>query len=128
MTPKKGRISLLAMVGRTLVIGAMLLAVSRMNLVAQQPAESLAASFAFDAASIKPSDPNLRSGGGGFDASGYHIANYPLSLIVQTAYFTPFKGNDVVGMPAWAMKEHYDIIARIDEATAPSWLKLNPRQ
>ena len=39
MTPNTGRTSLSAMVGRTLVLGAMLLTVSRMNLIAQQPVE-----------------------------------------------------------------------------------------
>jgi uncharacterized protein (TIGR03435 family) len=116
------------MVGRTLVAGAMLLAVSGMNLVAQQPVEPPVAAFAFDVATIKPSAPDIRSLGGGFFASGYRATNYPLTLIVLTAYFPYNKGNRVVGAPAWAEKEHYDIVAHIDEATAPSWLKLNPRQ
>jgi uncharacterized protein (TIGR03435 family) len=96
--------------------------------LAQQPAEPPAAPFAFDVATIKPSDPNNRNFGGGFIASGYRGVNYPLSYIVLTAYFSAFKGNQLIGMPAWADKEHYDIVGHIDEATAPSWLKLNVRQ
>jgi uncharacterized protein (TIGR03435 family) len=44
------------------------------------------------------------------------------------AYFPPFEGHQVIGAPAWANNERYDIVAHIDEATAPSWLKLNGRQ
>jgi len=96
--------------------------------LAQQPAEPAAASFAFDAASIRPSAPDIRNFGGGFIASGYRGVNYPLAYIVLTAYLPDRKGNQLVGMPDWAYKEHYDIVAHIDEATAPAWLKLNPRQ
>jgi uncharacterized protein (TIGR03435 family) len=116
------------MVGRTLVMGAMLLAGSRMNLVAQQPVEPPAASFAFDVATIKPSDPGIRGFGGGFVASGYNAVNFPLSEIVLRAYFPYSKGNQLIGVPAWAAQEHYDIVGHIDEATAPSWLKLDPGQ
>ena len=106
----------------------MLLAVARMNLVAQQPTELPASSLAFDVATIKPSDPDNRNFGGGFVAQGYNAVNFPLSQIVFMAYFPYSKGSQLVGMPAWADEERYDIVAHIDEASAPSWLKLNPRQ
>jgi len=96
--------------------------------IAQQPAEPPAASFAFDVATIKPSDPGNRNFGAGFIASGYTVVNFPLSEIVLRAYFPYSKGNQLIGAPAWSINEHYDIVAHIDEATAPSWLKLNPRQ
>jgi uncharacterized protein (TIGR03435 family) len=96
--------------------------------VAQQTAGLPAAAFAFDAASIRPSASDIRSVGGGFIASGYRVTNFPLAYIVLTAYLPGNDGNQLVGMPDWAYKERYDIVAHIDEATAPSWLKLNGRQ
>ena len=96
--------------------------------LAQPAAESPAVPFNFDVASIKPSDPSLRGFGGSFVAWGYKITNFPLSEIVLRAYFPYSSGSQLIGMPAWAYQERYDIVAHIDEATAPSWLKLNPRQ
>jgi uncharacterized protein (TIGR03435 family) len=95
--------------------------------LAQQPAELPVASFAFDVATIKPSDADPRRFGGGFDALGYHFTNFPLSGIVFSAYF-PLNagGHQLIGVPAWAEKERYDIVAHVDDATAPSWLKLSP--
>jgi uncharacterized protein (TIGR03435 family) len=124
-----GRIAVL--VPMTFILAGMRLraqAVEPPEALAQQPAEVPAAPFAFDVATIKPSDPDNRNFGGGFIASGYRGVNYPLSYIVLTAYFSPFKGNQLLGMPAWADKEHYDVVGQIDAATAPSWLKLNVRQ
>lgn len=91
--------------------------------------EAATAAWAFDTASIKPSGPNSRGFGAGFTATGLHITSFPLSAIVLMAYLplnTP--RNPLVDMPAWAYKEFYDVDARIDEASAPAWLKLNPRQ
>jgi bla regulator protein blaR1 len=96
--------------------------------LAQQPAEPSAASFAFDVATIKPSDPNNPNFGDGFIASGYSLTNFPLSWIVLSAYLPSYKGNKLIGAPAWAYKENYDIVAHIDETTAPSWLKLTTDQ
>jgi uncharacterized protein (TIGR03435 family) len=97
--------------------------------LAQQRTDTLAAPFAFDVASIKPSDPNARAGGGGFDATGYRITNYPLWLIIRSAYFSLIShGTQLIGLPAWADKEHYDVLAHIDEASASAWVKLGPLQ
>jgi len=90
--------------------------------------DPLAAPFTFDVASIKPGNPNTRPGNGGFLATGLRITNLPLDLIVLSAYYPPNAGNKLIGMPAWTSKENYSIDARIDEASAPAWLKLNPRQ
>jgi len=84
--------------------------------------------FALDVVSIKPGDPNARPGIGGFFADGLRISNYPLGAIVYMAYFQNSRGNQLVNMPDWAGKERYDVVGHIDEASAPAWLKLNPRQ
>jgi uncharacterized protein (TIGR03435 family) len=96
--------------------------------LAQQPADR-PPSFAFDVASIKPSDPNARGAAGGFAATGLRAIDFPLSEVVFMAYF-PLNSqkNQIIGMPAWASKEHYDVVAHIDEATAAAWLKLTPLQ
>jgi len=95
---------------------------------AQRPADSPAVALAFDTASIKPSGPNSR-GITGFDATGLRVTDYPLSGIVFMAYF-PLNSqkNRLIGMPAWASTERYDVVAHIDEASAPAWLKLAPLQ
>jgi uncharacterized protein (TIGR03435 family) len=93
------------------------------------PAEPPAAAFAFDVATFKSTDPGIRNLGSGFNATGYRVTDFSLTRIVSSAYFPLFpQGNRVIGMPAWAENEHYDVVAHIDEATAPEWLKLTPRQ
>ncbi len=95
----------------------------------QQPPKAAEAPFSFDVATIKPSDPNDRNFGGGFYPSGsYNAVNFPLSETVLRAYFPYSTGSKLIGTPAWADKEHYDIVGHMDEATASSWLKLNRRQ
>jgi len=95
----------------------------------QQPPKAAEAPFSFDVATIKPSDPNDRNFGGGFYPSGsYNAVNFPLSETVLRAYFPYSTGSKLIGAPAWADKEHYDIVGHMDEATASSWLKLNRRQ
>jgi uncharacterized protein (TIGR03435 family) len=42
------------------------------------------------------------------------------------AYFPWFKGNNVVGSPAWTQNERYDIVGHIDEDSLPVWQKFNP--
>ena len=85
--------------------------------------------FAFEVATFKPSDPNGRGFSGGFMPSGYRVTDFELSYIVFSAYF-PLNSHDhrLIGMPDWAEKEHYDVVARVDEATANSWTKLSPLQ
>jgi uncharacterized protein (TIGR03435 family) len=94
----------------------------------QQRAETPVTSFAFDVATIKPSDPDNRNFGVGFFGTRYNVINFSLSGIVFTAYFPYSKGNRVIGAPAWADKQDYDIVGHMDEATASSWLKLNRSQ
>jgi uncharacterized protein (TIGR03435 family) len=98
----------------------------------QKPAETAAVPFSFDVATFKPTAPDRSYFGGGFDASGYHLTNYTFAGVVFSAYFSlnPSKsrGHETIGMPAWAYKEFYDVVAHVDEASAPEWLKLSPTQ
>jgi uncharacterized protein (TIGR03435 family) len=95
--------------------------------IAQQPAESPAASFTFDVVSIKPSGNAY--GPGAYFKTGYSSIHTPLYWTVFQAYFSsPFKGNQIIGLPAWAQSEPYDINARIDEADIPAWMNLTYAQ
>jgi uncharacterized protein (TIGR03435 family) len=94
---------------------------------AQTPPESSPQST-FDVVSIKPNNSGSGNFGGGLTSTGVHITNMSLVGIVYTAYFQEFTGNRIVGYPAWALDEHYDIVAHVDEATAALWQKLPVRQ
>ena len=94
---------------------------------AQTPAEP-SPQPTFDVVSIKPNNSGSRSFGGGLTSTGVHITNSSLVGIIYTAYFQNFTGNRIVGYPAWALDEHYDVVAQIDEATAALWQKLSVRR
>jgi uncharacterized protein (TIGR03435 family) len=85
-------------------------------------------SFSLDVVSIRPNNSGSRNFGGGFNATGLRMINMPIEVVIYQAYFPAFKGNLVVGYPAWTMNERYDIVGHIDEESAAAWLKLNPRQ
>jgi uncharacterized protein (TIGR03435 family) len=92
--------------------------------IAEPSAATPAPHFTFDVVSIKPSGPNTY-GPGAYFKTGYSSIQTPLYWTVFTAYFSsPFKGNKVIGLPAWAQTEPYDINARIDEADIPAWMNL----
>ncbi len=85
--------------------------------------------FALDVASIKPNHSGSQNGGGGFFPPGsLRIINMPLEEVIRQAYLPPYKGYQLLGAPAWMQNERYDFVGRIDEASAPAWLKLNLRQ
>jgi uncharacterized protein (TIGR03435 family) len=92
--------------------------------IAQQPAAPTAMpSAAFDVVSIKPSGPASR-GGALFDATGFRSVGVPLAWAIDAAYIIPFKGTTITDLPPWTQSERYDIVAKIDEASAPAWSKL----
>ncbi len=134
-----GRKLWMAVVSRVAVLASVMLlmagvplwaqAVARPAVIAQEATATAATAFAFDVATIKSSDPDDRNFGGGFYPSGYYKAvNFPLSETVLRAYFPYSTGSELIGAPAWADKEHYDVAGHMDEATASSWLKLNRSQ
>lgn len=94
---------------------------------AQTPAQPSPQSV-FDVVSIKPNNSGTQNLGGGLTSTGARIINMPLVMVIDMAYFPRFKGNRVVGYPAWTLDERYDIIAHVDEATAATWQKLPVRQ
>jgi uncharacterized protein (TIGR03435 family) len=96
--------------------------------IAEQSAETPTEPFTFDVVSIKPSGPSDRGYSGFFDDTGYSSRHFALYWTVLKAYFSSFRGHDIIGMPDWLTSERYDITARIDEADIPAWMKLSPRQ
>jgi uncharacterized protein (TIGR03435 family) len=96
--------------------------------LAQQPAEPPAASFTFDVVTIKLSGSSSY-GPGPYFKTGYSSIRTPLYWTIFQAYFSsPFKGNQIIGLPAWAFDDPYDINARIDEADIPAWMNLTYAQ
>lgn len=94
-----------------------------------QPADTGTASFAFDVATFKPSDPKGHGFSAGFTPTGLRVTNFPLSAVVQMAYSPMNNHRDpFVDMPAWAYKDFVDVDARVDEASASAWLSLNSKQ
>ncbi len=94
---------------------------------------------AFEVASIKPhapegGDPTRGPMGGGFQPGGrLHMVNMPLVGLIQFAYadhdsphWLPLPLARVVGGPAWAKTDGYDIEAKPESKTDPKhmWLML----
>ncbi|HEV2646822.1 MAG TPA: TIGR03435 family protein [Acidobacteriaceae bacterium] len=103
-------------------------AVARPAVIAQEATATPAPHFTFDVVSIKPSGPNSY-GAGPYLETGYSSIHMPLYWTVFTAYFSsPFKGNQIIGMPSWMTSEPYDVNARIDEADIPAWMNLTYAQ
>jgi bla regulator protein BlaR1 len=66
---------------------------------------------AFEVASIKPAKPGQRGMRVEFDPGGRFVAsNMSLRFLIQQAY--GIKDFQIVGAPAWAGSEHYDIVAK----------------
>jgi len=73
----------------------------------------------FEVASVKPADPGARLGfrfqmqpGGRFTAEGI-----PLRFLIDRA-FNAANGEQVVGVPAFAMSDRYDVIAKVPAGSA----------
>src|SRR3954462_8295199 len=65
----------------------------------------------FDAASIKPSPPGPNNTMSRFDPGGrFTTSGTPLMALIQVAW--GIKSFDIVGAPAWAGTERYDVIAK----------------
>jgi uncharacterized protein (TIGR03435 family) len=89
--------------------------------------------LAFEVVSIRRSN----AGGGpvqfGPTPDGFHSLGLPLFAIFQMAYAPPnqrgvLPGNRIAGSPNWMQNEHYDVVARVDEADVADWQKPQLRQ
>jgi uncharacterized protein (TIGR03435 family) len=73
----------------------------------------------FEVATVKPSDPNRRGWGITVDQSGvFHTLNTTLNDLLKFAY--DMHPKQVVGAPAWADSDKFDLEAKPDKAGMPS--------
>jgi uncharacterized protein (TIGR03435 family) len=54
---------------------------------------------------------------------GFRNVNMPLATLVRSSYGI-IMDEQIVGMPAWAQSERYDVEAKVDADTAEAWKKL----
>ena len=121
-------------IGPGLVTAAILLAVVTYALFGQADTKA-----AFEVASIKRSafsadDPTHHPMGGGYQPGGrLHMVNLPLKGLIEFAYadhdaahWLPLPSSQVIGGPAWAKTDGYDIDAKPAGNTDPKqmWLML----
>jgi uncharacterized protein (TIGR03435 family) len=96
---------------------------------ARAPTQSTATNspaYKFEVATIRPSRPSS-DGGGGFEADGFRVRNFPLKQIIKLAYGIYIQGDRLIeGSPNWLESERYDIVAKMDAATADRLKKLSP--
>ncbi|HWB83620.1 MAG TPA: M56 family metallopeptidase [Bryobacteraceae bacterium] len=119
--------------GPSLLAAAILLAAVAYGLLAQSTRPT------FEVASIKRnvsnwSDPTHHPMGGGYQPGGrLRLVNLPLTGLIQFAYadhdsahWLPLPPSQIVGGPAWAKTDGYDIEARPEHKTDPKhmWLML----
>ena len=120
--------------GPGLLTAAILLATAAYGLFAQSSDHP-----AFEVASIKRNayeggDPTHQPTGGGFQPGGrLRLLNLPLTGLIQFAYadhdsshWLPLPPSQIIGGPAWASTEGYDIEAKPPGSTDPKhmWLML----
>lgn len=73
---------------------------------------------AFEVAAIRPSDPDARSRGARVQDSRISLTNLTLAEIMRNVY--DIHPNQVIGLPAWASSERYDITGKPDVEGQPS--------
>ena len=77
------------------------------------------ASAAFEAASIKPSDPATQGQGIRLQPGGrFNVLNMPARTLITFAY--QLQAYQLVGGPSWLGSERFDIVAKIDGDVAPA--------
>lgn len=101
------------------------IAVMTLPAVAETPLPQLGP--AFEVAAVRPADSNAGRGWMGMrlaPSGRFTVASMSLKSMVGYAYILKAGGGTVVGGPAWAQSEQYDIEAKVDEAQVAGWDKL----
>jgi bla regulator protein BlaR1 len=99
----------------------------------QAPAAAPAKALAFDVVSIRQNTTPMGPQNGppqfGPTPDGYRMTGMPLALVIMTAY-PPQSGNGnmltpdrISGLPDWAMRDRYDINAKVAEEDIAEWQK-----
>jgi uncharacterized protein (TIGR03435 family) len=84
----------------------------------------------FEVASIRPNRSNDLVRSFWFTPDGVYIKGFPLHAILHTAFLGLHEYGDdrIIGEPAWAKSERYDIQAKVDEAEVARWKRLSTDQ
>ena len=82
----------------------------------------------YEIVSIKPDKPGTLGGSMQILLNGFRDTGVYLATVVRGAYDGIIMQSQVVGMPAWAESEPYDVEARVDSDTAEAWKKLSPKE
>jgi uncharacterized protein (TIGR03435 family) len=102
---------------------------------AQAPVANIPAvkSFTFDVVSIRQNKSGLPMQPGstpyGPTPDGWHMTNMPLAIAIYSAYVPQTGGSafyvpsQIKEMPAWAIAQHYDIVAKVSEGNLADWQK-----
>jgi uncharacterized protein (TIGR03435 family) len=97
------------------------------NQLAGQSATPGALVYQFEVATIKPSPSgsNVRNASDSFVENTYRARNYPIKALIKEAYGIWNLGDQLIsGGPSWLDSEPFDIIAKMDGATADRMKKL----
>jgi uncharacterized protein (TIGR03435 family) len=76
------------------------------------------ADLSFEAATIKPSKPDAQ--GKGFQVRGRHLATLNTSLSDMITFAYDLHAKQIIGAPAWAESDRYDVDAQPDGQGQPS--------
>jgi uncharacterized protein (TIGR03435 family) len=131
------RISVVTMLGSIAVfslasMGVMGAQSSLAESQAQSASPSKIPNFEFDVVSIKPTDPELMQVGNRiplgivYSADGFDAKSMRLWGLIINAYGVQIR--TVVGAPKWWDDERFNIIAKVDPATADAMQKLPPTE
>jgi bla regulator protein blaR1 len=83
--------------------------------------------YAFEVATIKPSDPKADGSSMLMNGTSFNAQNMPLFNVVAFAYDAR-SDSQVIGAPDWVKNVRFDIHAKEDPATAEALQKLSPEE
>jgi len=127
-----GKILALGFICTGMAMGQTSSAPTSTALVAPTTEGAPAKAYSFEVISIRQNISDLQGDNvqaeiGKPTADGYRMTNYPLSMVINTAYVPQVGGaafyseGQVKGLPTWVNMERYDIDARISEDDRAAW-------
>jgi uncharacterized protein (TIGR03435 family) len=91
-----------------------------------QNTTTVAPTYEFETASIKPNKSDRFRFRPGFTVDGFRASNATVQLLIRQAYGVD--EYDLSGIPDWLNSERYDVEAKMDPSVADALSKLNPEQ
>ena len=125
-----GRICAVGLLGCGLAMGQAAVQGNK-PIASAAPAAAAAAAakpMAFDVVSIRQNTSGPDTPDFGPTGDGYHAANSPMILLIETAYLpttgaTTFTRGQVSGLPDWASQDDFAIDAKVSNEDLPEWQK-----